>query len=326
MLRWVKTGGSFFLRFGVSALLLWIVFIRIEDKDRIAQLVRTADLFYILPAFIVFTCIHGLLIVRWRLLIRAFDLDVSWINMSRYFFLGLFGNLFMPTAIGGDVIKTAGLCVNSRQKPKVVASVLLDRLSGFGGMVVVSCAALIVGFPYLKNPAVWLTIGMMTTALAGVAVILLHEKVYRFFCQAFYFFPRLRSAVMQMHYDIALLKGRKRAVFQAVGLSCVAQGLLATVFFMLSRAIHQEIPFFYFIIFTPIACIAASFPSIGGLGFREGVMDYLLVDIGAAAGIGMGISLLSFAFMVIVGACGGIFFAMTKDHACVPPEGPNRER
>ena len=60
-------------------------------------------------------------------------------------------------------------------------------------------------------------------------------------------------------------------------------------------------------------CVASSFPSIGGLGFREGALEYLLVQLGVVAGIGVSIGLLDFLFMVIVGLFGWVFFMLTKD-------------
>lgn len=315
MKRIAKTFFSFLLRFGLSAGLLWLIFSRIDDKEQIAILINTADPWYIFYALVFFGAVHYIVLLRWRIFIKAFSLDIPWMNMSRYFFLGLFGNLFLPTAIGGDVIKTAGLCINTQEKQKVVASVLLDRLSGFASMVVISCLSLAVGFQYFKNPLIWLTVLMMGLTLTGIGVVLFHEKLYRFFCQVFYFFPKVRTAVMQMHYDIALLKDQKRVLIQAVGVSCFSQIFLAVTFFLLAKALHQDVMLFYFIIFTPIACVASSFPSIGGLGFREGALEYLLVGAGVAAGVGASIGLLSFLFMVVVGMGGGVFFFMTKDDA-----------
>lgn len=308
----IKPFFSFVLRLALSAALLWLVAARIEDREQIAALIATVDRWSIIGVFIPFLVIYYLLLLRWRIFIQAFDLDISWMKTTRYFFLGLFGNLFLPTAIGGDVLKTTGLCLNSNEKQKVVASVLLDRLSGFAAMVVVSCVSLAVGFPYLRNTAIWVVVALMGVLLTGIGTVLFNETLYRFFCRAFYLFPKLRSALMQMHYDIALLKDRKGVFIRAVAVSCLAQIILAVIFFLLARILRQDISIFYFIIFTPLACVAASFPSIGGLGFREGVLEYLLVYAGAAAGIGLSIGLLNFLFMIVVGMLGGIFFVMTK--------------
>ncbi|HSV43674.1 MAG TPA: lysylphosphatidylglycerol synthase transmembrane domain-containing protein [Candidatus Bathyarchaeia archaeon] len=316
MKRFLNNGVvSFVLRLGLSVGLLWFVLRGIQFKELVG-LFKTADVIYIWYAFIPFVVIHGLLLVRWRIFIHALGLNVPWINMTRYFFLGLFGNLFLPTAIGGDVIKTVGLCGNAQEKPKVVASVLLDRLSGFASMVVVACVAIVFGFRFLNNPLIWKMVLAMGAGLVFLGAVLFHEPLYRFCCQAFSLFPKVQTALMQMHYDIALLKDRKIAIVKAIGVSCVSQLLLAMTFFLLAKALRQDVPIFYFVIFTPITCVASSFPSVGGLGFREAGLEFLLGSVAAimvADGIGVSVGLLDFFFMVVVGVAGWIFFVMTKN-------------
>lgn len=304
---------SFFVRLILSAGLLAVLFSGMEDKGKLMELVAAADIMYILYAFIPFVMIHYLLLLRWRVFIEALDVNVPWFNMTRYFFLGLFGNLFLPTAVGGDVIKTVGLCVKAQDKPKIVASVLLDRLSGYAGMVTVSCIALAAGFRLLGHPIILAAVGFMAAGLTFAGCVIFNEKLYRFFCHVFHFFPKVKNAVIQMHFDIALLKDRKIVILKAVAFACLGQVCLALTFFGLAKAMHQDILFFYFLIFTPITCLASAFPSIGGLGFREGALEYLLVSLGTASGIGISLGLLDFLFMVVIGIFGWIFFLLTRN-------------
>ncbi|MFP4473050.1 MAG: YbhN family protein [Candidatus Omnitrophota bacterium] len=312
MTKYFKNHLLFILRLGLSAGLLWFLFSRIDTAE-LLELLKGADPGLIALAFVLFALIHGALLFRWRLYINALHLDISWLNMSRYFFLGLFGNLFLPSAIGGDVIKAAGLCLRSEEKPKIVASILLDRLSGFAGMVVLATLAFVVGFRLIENPLVILLVAGMAGALVFLGTVLFNEKIYTWFCRVFSFFPKLKSAVMQMHYDIVLLKGRKDAIVKSVALSCFAQVLLALTFYWLALALQAEVTFFYFLIFTPITCVASSFPSIGGLGFREAGLEYLLIGAGVTAGIGISVGLLDFVFMIIVGVAGWVFFMLTGE-------------
>jgi len=322
----VKGLLSFMARMVLSAGLLWWLFVHMDQKEALAELILSADLRYIVLALIPFGIIHYLLLLRWRVLMSALGLRVPWLNLTRYFFLGLFGNLFLPTAIGGDVIKTVGLCANAQDKPKIVASVLLDRLSGYAAVVIVCSLALMAGYRLVSQPVVWIAVGAMALGLSAIGSVLFHEGLYRFFCRVFHFFPKIRDAVIQMHFDIALLKDRKRALITAVGIACLGQGLLAVTFWALAKALHQDVLFFYFLIFTPMTCLASAFPSIGGLGFREGALEYLLIPLGVASGIGVSIGLLDFAFMVFIGVGGWIFFLVTNNQADAVPDEASRGR
>jgi len=302
---------SLLFRFGLSALLLFYLYTKI-DVEKTANIVRTAELKYFFYALATFLVLHSFLIFRWRLYIVALGIEASLLKLWRFFFLGLFGNLFLPSAIGGDVIKTVGLCSNSSQKPAVVGSVLLDRLSGFAGMVVVATVAFILGFRYINDLSLSISIVGMAVVSVTTAFVLFNEKVYSFCCRIFSAFPKFKSALMNMHYDVVLLKDNKITIVKAVSMSCLGQIFLAVTFYFIAKALHQDISFIYFLIFVPLICVASSFPSIGGLGVREAGTAFLFAKVGVASGVAVSMSLVNFLFMVIVGLFGWIFFMVTK--------------
>ena len=115
-----------------------------------------------------------------------------------------------------------------------------------------------------------------------------------------------------MHYDIALLKGRQDAIYKAIALSALSQVILAVVFFLISKALHQNAAFLYFIIFTPLICVVSTVPSIGGLGVREAGAGYFFGKVGIALGVAASITFIPFLFMVLLGLLGGAFFLITK--------------
>jgi hypothetical protein len=299
------------LPFVLSGGLMWWLSTKI-DFAQTAAVVKSADLQYILYAFVLFVAINFVLIARWVVVIKALGLPVNFGKAARYSLIGLFGNLFLPSAVGGDLIKIVGLCLNSQDKPKVVASVLVDRLSGFAGMVVVAIISFVCGFRWIADISVALAIAAMAVASTGIAMVLFNETAYSFCCQIFSSFPKFKKSLMQMHYDIALLKGRQDALYKAVGLSAVSQVALAATFFLVSKALHQDVSLFYFIIFIPLICVMATVPSIGGLGVREAGAAYFLGKVGVASGVAVSISLINFLFMALVGLLGGVYFILTQ--------------
>ncbi|MFI5205535.1 MAG: YbhN family protein, partial [Candidatus Paceibacterales bacterium] len=302
---------STLFRIGLSCFLLYYLYTKI-DVEKTVTVLKAADLGYILYAGIVFLIINAVLFLRWVIYIKAFELTVSIKTVARYFFIGLFGNLFLPSAIGGDFIKTIGLCLYSPHKAKVVASVLLDRLSGFAGMVVVAIVSFSFGFHLINDWTLFFAIVGMTVVSSAIVFILFNEKAYSFCCQIFSRLPKVKNALMSLHYDIALLKDRRIALYQSVGLSCLVQMLSAVLYLLIGKALQQDIGIIYLFIFIPLICVAASMPSIGGLGVREAGAAYLLAKIGIESGISVSISLVSFLFMVAMGLVGGMIYVATK--------------
>lgn len=301
---------SFFLRFGLSFILLAYVFSKIDIRKTVGA-VKSADLTWLFYSLCVFIGIYFILLLRWMVLINALDLKVKNFDVVRLFFAGLFGNLFLPSAIGGDIIKIIGLCRNSDQKPKVVASILLDRLSGFAGIVIIGLTAFTFGYQMINDFALLVSMIILTMGSIAVVLILFNEKIYKTMIQIFAVFPKFKESLMQMHYDVMLLKGRKEQGWKAIGLSCLTQVTLAIVFYFIAKGLHHELSFVYFLIFVPLLCVTASVPSIGGLGAREAGAAYLFSKAGMSTGIAVSMSLINFLFMIIVGILGGLYYVVT---------------
>jgi uncharacterized protein (TIRG00374 family) len=269
-------------------------------------------------------------LVRWVIFMRALNLDAPLGLIFRYFFIGLFCNLFLPTSIGGDLIKAIGLSRGVGQKPKVFASVVLDRLSGFAGLVIVAALAYAVGSRLIDAPSVIVPILILTVLSLAIGGMLFNQGVYRFFAALARNFPRLQRGVLQMHEDVMLMSGKKRTAWGCVGLSCVGQGLSAYMFYLIALALHQEVHFLPFLVFAPIVSAITFLPSIGGLGVREFGWVYFLAKIDLAQGIALGLSLISFFFVVVSGLIGGFIYVTTVpdrrlqcDQGDTAPGGPD---
>jgi uncharacterized protein (TIRG00374 family) len=301
---------SFLMRLGFSGLLLWWLFSKI-DTEKTIEILQTADLTYLYFAGGIFFICQSFLLVRWFIFIKALNLEARPMVVTRFFFIGLFGNLFLPSAIGGDLIKIIGLCKNSSQKPRVVASVLLDRLSGFASIVIVAVGSFIIGYRYVNEPQLIIPIAIIGVGSVVVAAILFNEKIYAFGCRIFSFFPKVQKSLMQMHYDIMLMQDNKMEGVKAIALSSVGQLVYAVTFWLSAKALHADTPLLYFFIFVPLICVASSLPSIGGLGVREAGAAYLLGKVGVASEVAVSISLISFLFMIMMGLLGGMIYVFT---------------
>jgi len=302
---------STFFRFALSGLLLWYLYTRM-DIPKMLDIFRTARVSLLVSAFLIFLVCNIVLLIRWTLIVRALNLnDVPFKVITRYFFIGLFGNLFLPSAIGGDVIKAIGLCRYSPERSKAVASILLYRLLGFAGIVLLAALALIFAYHLINEPSIIGAVILMAAVSFLIALVLMVEKVYAFGCRIFERLPKVKESLMALHYDAVLIKGRPDAAAKAVGISLLSQIVLAVAFYVNARALGQEYSFLYFLLFIPLICVAASFPSIGGLGVREAGSAFLFTKIGMSVEVAVSISFLSYIFMVLVGLMGGVIYMMS---------------
>lgn len=298
---------SFAGRVVVSSLLLVWLFSMVNWPDTWAA-VRQADIFLLVAAFLLHLLLQFMVLVRWVLFMRALSFKAPLSQVTRFFFIGLFSNLFLPTSIGGDLVKAYGLSRGAGQKPKVYASVVLDRLSGFGGLVIVALVAYCFGSEIIDAPSVIVPIAVLTLLSLAIGGMLFNSVIYSFFCRVFLKWPRAHKALMDMHADVLLMRGRKRTALGCVLYSCGIQVLSAYMYYLIALALHQQAHPMSFLVFTPIVAAVSFLPSIGGLGFREFGWVYLLGKVGMEQGIAVSLSLIGFLFVIVVGLIGGVMY------------------
>ena len=306
----VKNALSFLGRLALSAVLLGWLFMQVNWKDIIVA-VRQADPALLFAAFVLTVVIQFVVLLRWILFMNALGLSAPFWQVCRYFFIGLFGNLFLPTSIGGDLIKAIGLSRGVGQKPKVFASVVLDRLSGFAGLVIVALIAYIIGTRMVDAPLVIIPIVILTVLSLAIGGMLFNQKFYQFFGGIVSKFPRVQKGIMEMHEDVSLMKGKKRTGFGCIFLSCLVQVMGAYLYYLISLAMHLQVSFLHYLIFAPIVSAATFLPSIGGLGVREVGWKAFLTKVGVGADAAIGLSLISFFFVIVVGLIGGVIYVTT---------------
>ncbi len=72
---------------------------------------------------------------RWYVLLRAAGGEISCWRSIQLTFAGLFASNFLPTTVGGDVVRLAGALRYKCESGATVASLVLDRLVGMFGML-----------------------------------------------------------------------------------------------------------------------------------------------------------------------------------------------
>jgi glycosyltransferase 2 family protein len=290
------------------------------DLKHIFEIMRMADVWYLSWAGVVFFAINIVILMRWCLFMRALGLHLPFKSVTKWFFIGLACNLLPVSQVGGDVVKTLALAGKTTQKPAVVASVVLDRLSGFAGIVVLSAIMFFVGYDQIPDPWVGASIVLLTLGAFTVGAVFFSHRIYSLFCKALGRWPAVQTKVLQVHYDIVLMKGKILEGIGGILLSCLAQILLAYDYYLVAKAFAQDVSFSYFMIFSPLVCVVTTIPSVGGLGVREMGWKHLLPKVGVSPEVAVSISLVNFVFMLGVGLLGGLLYVVTLFNRRVQPD------
>jgi len=116
-------------------LALLVVLIRRQSWAEIADALRRVPA-WALALTIVLALLSRLTVVaRWWVLLRGAGAPIRVRDATRLTFAGLFASNFLPTTIGGDVVRLAGALRLGGPSATYAASIAVDRLVGMAGMI-----------------------------------------------------------------------------------------------------------------------------------------------------------------------------------------------
>src|SRR5262249_16706501 len=77
--------------------------------------------------------------LRWRWLAEPLGFRRPLAEFTAFYFIGMYFNLFLPTSVGGDVVRAWYLDGGSGRKLPAFLSVFVDRFSGLLVLLVLAC-------------------------------------------------------------------------------------------------------------------------------------------------------------------------------------------
>jgi len=215
---------------------------------------------------------------RWRLLLGGLSLAYPFSEVVRYGMIGAFFNTTMPGAVSGDLIKAWYIVSDykGQKKTPVLASILLDRVFGVFGLVIVSASPLFLNWnqvwsvPELRQLA-WAVLALFIGVIFFFAYILLSVwGPLRFMRAKMVGLENNKFGKIFLDaYDSWISYGEQPMVLvKALGLSVLTHVCIVLVVILCSRALGdgQIAPFQYFLL-VPMGLLTTAIPiAPAGLG------------------------------------------------------------
>ena len=203
---------------------------------------------------------------RWHTLLRAAGVPVPLRQSARITFAGLFAANFLPTTVGGDVVRLALVLRLGYDKVVAAASLVVDRLVGMAGM---GSAALL---------GAGTAIGAGDPAGSGERVIAAASLI------GARWVDRVRHIVRRLSAASALWVRSPRGLLAAFGFTWVHQLCIFGVSWLMLGGMGEGISFWlvgglwsftYFVTLLPV--------SINGLGVQELSMTFIFSRFGGVS-------------------------------------------
>jgi len=133
------------------ALLLLFLILRKEDGTGILAAMREIDLADLLWVALLFAISRIAVAWRWQVLLLSGGIKIRFKDSLALTFMGLFATNFLPTTIGGDVVRLVGLMQMGFDRAVSLASLAADRLIGMAGMAMTVPLGLAYSWNVLQN-------------------------------------------------------------------------------------------------------------------------------------------------------------------------------
>jgi glycosyltransferase 2 family protein len=122
------------------AILLLLLLLKEERKEggEILAAIRQVKITDLLWVALLFTISRIAVTWRWHVLLVSGGVNIRFKDSLSLNMMGLFGNNFLPTTIGGDVVRLMGLMQLGYDRAVSLASLAADRLIGLFGMAMMA--------------------------------------------------------------------------------------------------------------------------------------------------------------------------------------------
>jgi glycosyltransferase 2 family protein len=318
----LKRSALLVFKIAVSMGLLAYLF-STTDLDALARRVRTGDPMLLALAMVLYAIILAISTWRWRVLLQAQGFAAPLADLSASYLVATFFNNFLPSNIGGDVIRVRDSSRLTGSTTTSLAVVAIDRILGLGALYALAMAAYVLGGPSVRHlagaRAVLLGLGLVFGTMAyvffrpGIARRVVSASGLARFPWALKRFETVQAAVHVYRQQVA-------AVWVAFLGSVALQTLVVFYYYYVARALRIPLPLSACFLMVPLCSLLQTVPiSFNGWGIRESVFILYFSQIGLPRDSALAFSLVGAGLIVLMSLSGAVVWTSRGTAAAHAP-------
>lgn len=254
--------------------------------------------------------------LRWQRVLLALGCHEPLRRLVDHYFAGQFVANFLPSTVGGDVLRATRLSADTGDGHTAFASIVLERLTGWLVLPAITLAGFAInrGLVRVTTADARLAIALALTTLVLLAALLFlaaHPRLGGRLAGHHQAWLRWLGAV---HLGLDRMRRDRRAVVAVLVAGFAYQLAVVLSAFLAGKALGVHVSFTVFLAFFPVVAIAQVLPvSIGGIGLREGALVVFL-DHWATHTQAVTLGLAFYGMNLIVSLLGAPSFALGHRH------------
>jgi glycosyltransferase 2 family protein len=295
----------------VSLGLLYVLFSRV-DVSRLWSVARQASPLWLATALLLYFAVILASTWRWRVLLRAQHVELPYSFLTQSFLVATFFNNFLPSNIGGDVIRITDTARVIGSRTLATTVVLIDRGLGLLGLALMAATGaslmhhMVVG---RVGPGV-LWAGFGIGAMIATPALLFPETVTRLLQPLRVFHQEWVDARLEkLTFALTKFKETPTALAECFAGAVAVQTILVTFYLAIARSMHIPVGFAELAVIVPVSFIVQMIPlSVNGFGVREATFGFYFTRLGLPLESALLVSFMGAALIMLFSLTGGVAY------------------
>jgi uncharacterized protein (TIRG00374 family) len=305
---------KYVLKLLVAVALIVLLLVRL-DLRRLIDAWATLSWAYIALAVVITPVMVAVSVSRWSTLLAAQNMPSRTRRLAVLYLAGVLLNQFLPTSIGGDVLKAYQVGKDHNSVSRSAAAIFVDRFCGLTALVAFACVVFVLKLRHLHEPL--LNVGF-AVVLAGftllVTGVLLPRPVR--WVRRVVFRGRgsgLFGALGRWHQDVIAFRRRPGAVLRCLVLATSFHLLAVVHVFWVLRIFTDAGSLGGVFVMLPGIFLVSVLPiSLGGMGLHEWAYLFFLGLMHIEPELGVSVALFIRLKTILFGAGGFVAFLATR--------------
>jgi uncharacterized protein (TIRG00374 family) len=295
----------------VSVGLLYLLFSRV-DVSRLWHVARTASPLLLAAALALYFAVILVSTWRWSILLRAQHVALPFSFLTQSFLVATFFNNFLPSNIGGDVIRITDTAKIVGSRTLATTVVLIDRGLGLLGLALMAASGaslmqhMVVG---RVGPGVlWAGFGL--GAVIATPALLFPESATRLLQPLRVFHQEWVDARLEkLTFALTKFKETPAALAECFVGAVAVQAILVGFYLAIARSMHIPIGFAELAVIVPVSFIVQMIPvSVNGFGVREATFGFYFTRLGLPLESALLVSFMGAALIMLFSLSGGVAY------------------
>ena len=309
---------SYLLRVLITAILLLYVLEKVglfdtEKRADLFVLVRSVSIPLLLLSFVVSLLLNLSSAYKWYLLLRSRNVAVTFFRSWALYMIGIFFSLFLPTSMGGDLIRIHELGKMTGKRAEAAASVFIERFSGMVILFLLTIVALLMQRQLLS--VVWMSVSLLFAVAASIALIwmIVDERPYRFITKLLGnrsgLLDKILGKLDSIHCAVLEYRDDKSALLIALLNTFLFYFLAVLNVYVTALAFSAEVQFTELLVAVPLIMFIMNLPiSIGGIGLMEFAFVFIFELSGYSGALALSTALLMRVKSFVDAGIGGLLY------------------